>query len=271
MNPFTRKLSTKQKIYRLAERLRKKELLLKKGELEEAFDWKELFEFFLGEEKNSPMALKAKQILEKNFSTLNLNSSISEKIKGLNFSYHDLLDLIGKHLKEENFDIQPVVFDRESPEKRFSVSAILDNLRSPFNVGSIFRSADCFGVNEIILCGITPHPPSRKIERTSLGTIETVVWKYFTETKEAIAHVKNRGFSIVAVETIEKAISLFEYKDFQNKAFLFGNEEFGITEEILSICDEFIKIPVVGIKNSMNVATAFSVVMSRMMESLVSS
>ncbi|OHD55386.1 MAG: hypothetical protein A2Y33_08705 [Spirochaetes bacterium GWF1_51_8] len=166
---------------------------------------------------------------------------------------------MGEEAGEKFYDVR--VFDSQLGVRRFPLAAILDNIRSPFNVGSIFRSADAFGVTGLALCGITPYPPSVKIERTAMGTLETVDWKYYRETGEAVADFRARGYRIIALETVAGAVTVKSIVDFRNVCFVFGNEEFGITDDTLKLCDSVAMIPLVGMKNSINVANSFAAVM----------
>ncbi|MGA2142126.1 MAG: TrmH family RNA methyltransferase [Brevinematales bacterium] len=179
-----------------------------------------------------------------------------------NMSFHAVMALIGEAPDESGFLPRHKRFDSDKPPVRYTHAAILDNLRSPFNTGSIFRSSDCFGVGSLALCGITPAPPMPKIERTAMGTVALAAWSYFKTTSLAISHYRKLGFLILGVETIEGAASLFKAEWPDKSAFVFGNEEFGLTEEALLQCERFIDIPLVGSKNSLNVASAFAVVMA---------
>ena len=101
-----------------------------------------------------------------------------------------------------------------------------------------------------------------------MGTIETLSWQYFSRTEDALEYFLEKGFQIYAVETTRDAVNLFQFDHFLNSAFIFGNEEFGIKEEILKQCSGVVKIPLVGMKNSINVANSFSVVMAEMLRNL---
>ncbi len=177
-------------------------------------------------------------------------------------SFHTLLNMIGEAPDESRYLPAHRRFDSHREAVRYSHAAILDNLRSPFNTGSIFRSSDCFGVGSLALCGITPRPPMPRIERTAMGTLTLVAWTYYKTTAEAISHYRSGGYRIIGVETVEEAYPLFEAKWPARSAFIFGNEEYGITEEALQLCNSFIEIPLVGRKNSLNVASAFAIVMA---------
>ena len=123
---------------------------------------------------------------------------------------------------------------------------VLDNIRSMHNVGAIFRTADAFLIEKIILCGITPQPPHREIHKAALGATESVEWQYQTSTKDAISELKKAGYRIFGIEqtTSSQLITEFEIDTNEKYALILGNEVEGISDEILSDCDGFIELPV---------------------------
>jgi len=149
---------------------------------------------------------------------------------------------------------------RRSEQSKLPIYLILDNLRSSFNVGSIFRSAECFGVSEICLCGYTPLPDSSKVQTTSMGTADLVNWKHFDKTEAAIEYLRKKGCKIYAVETAENASLLADVEFSEQSAFIMGNEALGISEEILASADEVVKIELMGWKNSLNVGVTTAIV-----------
>lgn len=139
---------------------------------------------------------------------------------------------------------------------------VLDNVRSMHNVGSAFRTADAFWISRLILCGVTGTPPHREIEKTALGATATVEWEYFTTTQEAVQNLRNDGFRIYAVEQAEGSISLQHFNAASNKtALIFGNEVYGVDQEIVNISDGVIEIPQSGTKHSLNVSVSIGVVL----------
>ena len=166
---------------------------------------------------------------------------------------------------ETFFDVR--TRDSELPPEEFArlprrpVHIVLDNLRSAFNVGSIFRLADAARAAEVITCGYTAHPPHHKLEQTSLGTTESVPWRRFDDTASAIADLRSKGVHIVAVETTSNAVPFHRFPYDFPLALVFGNEALGVSEAALRICDSVVEIPVFGYKNSMNVATAVGIVL----------
>ncbi|MBD3346101.1 MAG: TrmH family RNA methyltransferase [Chitinivibrionales bacterium] len=137
---------------------------------------------------------------------------------------------------------------------------IVDNLRSAFNVGSIFRIADILRVKGLFLCGYTAFPPHIKLEKTSLGTIEYVHWKRFEHTLDAVTYLKKKNIPVWAAETtsISKKYTALEYPS--ELGIVFGNEALGIQRDVIDACDQAIEIPTYGFKNSLNVAAACAVI-----------
>lgn len=133
---------------------------------------------------------------------------------------------------------------------------ILDNLRSAFNVGCIFRTCDILRLTELILCGYTAYPPNRKLEKTSLGTTRYVPWRHLSSTLEAIAWFQERGIPVWAAETTAQSASYLQEVYPPELAIVLGNETVGIGQEVLEKCDRIIELPTYGFKNSLNVACA---------------
>ena len=148
---------------------------------------------------------------------------------------------------------------------------VLDNVRSMHNVGSVFRTADAFLVESICLCGYTPRPPHRDIHKTALGATDTVNWKYFYSTMEAVKKLKEDGYRIWAVEQVKnsKKLNEIELKPDEKAAIIFGNEVEGVSNEVLALCDDFIEIPQLGMKHSLNVSVAAGIVLWEVVRSRV--
>ncbi|HLS36772.1 MAG TPA: RNA methyltransferase [Sphingobacterium bovisgrunnientis] len=140
---------------------------------------------------------------------------------------------------------------------------VLDNVRSMHNVGSAFRTADGFAIEQILLCGITATPPHREIEKTALGATQSVDWTHYKETTEALQHLKEQGYKIFAIEQAENSTSLeqFEISTNDKYAFVFGNEVHGVDEEVMQIVDGCIEIPQFGTKHSFNVSVTIGIVL----------
>lgn len=150
---------------------------------------------------------------------------------------------------------------REAPKN--PVVIVLDNLRSQHNIGSIFRSADAFCAESICLCGITATPPHREIHKTALGATESVDWKYYDSTTEAILKLKEKKFTIVGVEQTRQSIPLpvFHPEKYLPVALIFGNEVNGIDENVLDLCDTCVEIPQYGTKHSLNVSVSAGIML----------
>ena len=147
--------------------------------------------------------------------------------------------------------------------KKAPFVVVLDNIRSLNNVGSAFRTSDAFGIEKIVLCGITGTPPHRDIHKTALGAQETVEWEYAESTKIAIEKLKLEGYKIALIEQIDTSISLEKYSFSKEEptALVFGNEVFGVSEDVLELADVAIEIPQFGAKHSLNVSLTIGVVL----------
>lgn len=146
------------------------------------------------------------------------------------------------------------------PLRPLPVSVILDNFRSLYNVGSLFRTADAAGVEKLYLCGITGTPPQAGIRKTALGAELSVPWERRETAPEVIGLLRERGYEIAAVETGLRAVDLFDWTPAFPVCLLFGNEKEGLAPELLAQSDTLVRIPMLGRKNSLNVATAAGVV-----------
>ncbi len=139
---------------------------------------------------------------------------------------------------------------------------VLDNVRSAFNVGSIFRTADAGAVEHIYLCGqVTCWPPHPKLEKTSLGAHEYVPWTRYPETSQALQELKSRKIPIIGLETAPVAQDMHAFHWPTPVALVFGHEVVGLDDEVQRACDQLVRIPAFGVKNSLNVATAFGIVL----------
>ncbi len=157
--------------------------------------------------------------------------------------------------------------DRKTPEgfraaKKFPLLYVLDNVRSALNTGSVFRTADAFLLEELVLCGITATPPHREIHKTALGATDTVAWRHVDRTEMAIKELKKKGYVVLAMEQASGSISLADfYPEAGNKyAVIFGHEVRGVSHEALTLCDHCLEIPQFGTKHSMNVAVTAGIV-----------
>ncbi|MBQ3187276.1 MAG: RNA methyltransferase [Alistipes sp.] len=147
--------------------------------------------------------------------------------------------------------------------EKMPVVVVLDNVRSMQNVGSFFRTGDAFAVEKIILCGITATPPARDIHKTALGAEMTVRWEYAEKTTEAVMRLKEEGYRVLAVEQVEGAVMLNDFRTDEGAkyALVFGNEVAGVEQQVVDLADGAIEIPQVGTKHSLNVSVSGGVVL----------
>ena len=148
-------------------------------------------------------------------------------------------------------------------QDKLPVVIVLDNVRSAQNVGSFFRTADAFGIGRIALCGISATPPNREIHKTALGAEQSVEWSYHPTTLECIESFRQEGYRIIAIEQIEGATMLnnFRAESTERYALVFGNEVDGVDQAVADIVDGAIEIPQVGIKHSLNVSVSAGILM----------
>lgn len=147
--------------------------------------------------------------------------------------------------------------------EKMPVVVVLDNVRSMQNVGAFFRTGDAFAVEKIILCGITATPPARDIHKTALGAEMTVAWSYCEQTAEAVTRLKEEGYRVLAVEQVEGAVMLNDFRAAEGVkyALVFGNEVAGVDQAVVDLSDGAIEIPQVGTKHSINVSVSGGVVL----------
>lgn len=151
--------------------------------------------------------------------------------------------------------------------KKLPVYVVLHNIRSTYNVGSIFRSSDGAMIEKLFLCGYTPHPPRKEILKTALGATESVSWEYIKDTKEVVKNLKVNGIKIVALELTDSSIPYYKIEDIEFPiCLIIGNEISGVSQELLDLCDMSIEIPQYGIKQSLNVAVAYGVTIFKLRE-----
>lgn len=150
----------------------------------------------------------------------------------------------------------------KSMEKR-PIVLVVDNVRSQNNIGSFFRTADAFCIEEIVICGISATPPSKEIHKTALGAELSVEWVYCESSVEAVKSLKERGYKAFAIEQVKDSVMLddFEVEKGVKYALVVGNEVNGVLQEVVDICDGAIEIPQEGTKHSLNVSVAAGVVM----------
>jgi 23S rRNA (guanosine2251-2'-O)-methyltransferase len=160
-------------------------------------------------------------------------------------------------------DLNRLSTDEFKQKEKIPVIAVLENIRSAYNVGSVFRTADAFLLEAIYITGYTCTPPHKEIKKTALGAEDTVAWQHFATATDAIHNLKNLGYKVFAVEQIVNSTMLHQIKFNQDEkiAVVFGNEVSGVEVETIKQCDGCIEIPQMGTKHSLNIATAAGVVL----------
>lgn len=145
-------------------------------------------------------------------------------------------------------------------KEKLPVAVVLDNVRSLNNIGSIFRTSDAFRVAEVILCGIAATPPSPEIHKTALGAEESVAWRYFKQTTDAIEALRSEGYTICALEQVNGSIELdrFETSEGCRYAIVAGHEVDGVDQRVVDMADYCLEIPQEGTKHSLNVAVSIA-------------
>ena len=153
--------------------------------------------------------------------------------------------------------------DEFKQAEKFPIIVVLENIRSAYNVGSVFRTCDAFLIEAIYIVGYSAKPPHKEIKKTALGAEETVSWKYFKTTAQAIEELRIKKYRVYAVEQAEGSYKLHaaNFKQNEKIAVVFGNEVTGIEESTIQLCEGCIEIPQLGMKHSLNIATAAGVVL----------
>ncbi len=160
-------------------------------------------------------------------------------------------------------ELNRATVDEFKAQEKLPVTVVLDNVRSMHNIGSIFRTSDGFAVEQVILCGISACPPHREIEKTALGATQSVNWTYFATADEAVAHLREDGYQIVAIEQAENSVMLntFTPQPDEKYALFFGNEVNGVSDEVMQQIDTCIEIPQFGTKHSFNIVVSAGIVL----------
>ena len=164
--------------------------------------------------------------------------------------------------KLKNSELDRISVEEFKKSKKIPITILLENIRSAHNIGSVFRTADSFLINEIILCGISAQPPNKDIRKTALGSSESVEWKYEKNIDVAIQKLKDEGNKIISIEQTTNSISLENFKpSYSSKyAIIFGNEVNGIEQSTIDLSDLAIEIPQFGTKHSLNISVAAGII-----------
>jgi len=160
-------------------------------------------------------------------------------------------------------ELKRATVDEFKQQDKLPVAVVLDNVRSLHNVGSIFRTSDAFAVEQICLCGITGLPPNREIEKTALGATQSVTWNHFATTMDAVTHLRESGYIIIAIEQAENSTMLHIFEPVQDEkyALIFGNEVNGVDDEVMQHIDTCIEIPQFGTKHSFNIVVSAGIIL----------
>jgi len=163
--------------------------------------------------------------------------------------------------KLKNKDLQRITIEEFKSAKKTPITIVLDNIRSALNVGSVFRTADAFLIENIILCGITIVPPNKDIRKVALGATNSVNWQFEKDTFAAVSKLKNTGYHIMGVEQVDKSSKLNNFiLPKKPLVIIMGNEVNGVSDNVIAICDEVIEIPQFGTKHSLNISVSTGIV-----------
>lgn len=164
--------------------------------------------------------------------------------------------------KLQNSELQRKSVDDFRQARKTPLIVVLDDVRSGHNIGSVFRTADAFLLEKIVLCGITATPPNKEIYKTALGATDTVQWEHSPSVTDTIEKLKSDGVKVYAIEQVENAVMLndFNPEKGQRYALVFGNEVFGVAQQAIALCDGSIEIPQLGTKHSLNISVSAGIV-----------
>jgi len=159
-------------------------------------------------------------------------------------------------------ELNRITIEEFKNERKTPLILVLDNVRSLNNIGSVFRTSDAFLIESIYLCGITATPPNVEIHKTALGAENSVDWRFFEKTEDALSHLKSEGFNVYAVEQAEGSVMLdnLTLNKEAKYAVILGNEVKGVSQQVVNLCDCCIEIPQYGTKHSLNVSVAAGII-----------
>ncbi len=172
--------------------------------------------------------------------------------------------------KKTIWELERDSVDQYKVKSKLPIVVVLDNIRSLNNVGAIFRTSDAFLVEKIILCGITATPPSPEIHKTALGAEESVDWVFYENTIDAVAHLKESGYTICCLEQVKGSVELqeFQVKQGESYAIILGNEVAGVDQQVVDQADYCLEIPQCGTKHSLNVSVSAGIAIWHFFDSL---
>ena len=173
--------------------------------------------------------------------------------------------------KVRTIEMQRLTIEEFREADKLPLIVVLDDVRSMYNIGSVFRTCDTFRVEALYLCGICQTPPSTEIHKTALGAEDSVSWKYFKTTLEAVAELKKEGYKILSIEQVEHStkLQIFIPQEGQRYAVILGNEVKGVHQEVVDISDGCLEIPQLGTKHSMNVSVTAGIIIYKFAETLI--
>lgn len=159
-------------------------------------------------------------------------------------------------------ELQRATIEEYKSQVKNPIIVVLDNVRSAMNVGSVFRSADAFALEQIILTGITPQPPHKEITKTAIGATESVDWLYIADVRSELKKLQSEGYRVISIEQTDDSIPLREYSLTAHGKYvlILGNEVSGVSEELIDLCDDCIEIEQFGTKHSLNVSVCAGIV-----------
>ena len=171
--------------------------------------------------------------------------------------------IINMSKKKSMLELHRVGVEEYKKVEKLPVTVVLDQVRSEMNVGSVFRTADAFLIERILLCGITPVPPKAEIHKTALGAEESVAWKHYPSTLDAVNTLKREGYTICSIEQVHDSVSLerFEVHEGHKLAIVLGNEVKGVAQDVVDASDLCVEVPQHGTKHSLNISCCAAIVM----------
>ncbi len=169
-------------------------------------------------------------------------------------------------LSFEEITAQRPTLDELRAKKRFPITVVLENIRSLYNVGAMFRTSDGARIEKLYICGFTARPPRKEIDKTALGSTESVPWEWRASAAEAIDELRVKGYQIVALEHTDRSVPHSEAPYRFPLCLVMGNEVDGVSSEAIAKCDLAVEIPMHGIKQSLNVAVAYGIAVFRIVE-----
>lgn len=173
--------------------------------------------------------------------------------------------------KIRTIEMQRLSIEEYKKSEKLPLVVVLDDVRSMYNIGSVFRTADTFRVEAVCLCGICQTPPATEIHKTALGAEESVDWQYYKTALEAVNALKNDGYEVLSVEQVEHSTKLQQFVPDPSKryAVVLGNEVKGVHQEVVDASNGCLEIPQLGTKHSMNVSVTAGIIIYKFAESLV--